>query len=353
MRTGYRGTFVIAWAQTEVDGQEAAPKTALSVGSTWRWNGKAVRVDGPPEVLLLEHASGEADLRRRAANTVHKLLGAAVDPGRKPQEVEVESEALNMGFEVTDGRMSYTVTLIEAPGAQMPLLMFVDRVPPAGTDLWVVRASLQPAHVNRLLDQPTGVICFTPGTRIRTADGEVPVEEIREGDRVQTVDDGCQEVLWIGQRRITGARLFAMPELRPVRIRAGAWHGTPGWRSGRLAAAPGAVARGSGAGSVQHVRGSGESRGSDRRPSRAFRPPGARSGILPSAPRPPPGGLGQWGRNRELPSRRCCARDDRSWTAGAAARVFPGLSYEPMAYGDFARRNISSAEAAILREDVA
>lgn len=222
MRTGYRGTFVIAWAQTEVDGQEAAPKTALSVGSTWRWNGKAVRVDGPTEVLLLEHASGEADLRRRAANTVHKLLGAAVDPGRKPQEVEVESEALNMGFEVTDGRMSYTVTLIEAPGAQMPLLMFVDRVPPAGTDLWVVRASLQPAHVNRLLDQPTGVICFTPGTRIRTADGEVPVEEIREGDRVQTVDDGCQEVLWIGQRRITGARLFAMPELRPVRIRAGA-----------------------------------------------------------------------------------------------------------------------------------
>jgi hypothetical protein len=37
-----------------------------------------------------------------------------------------------------------------------------------------------------------------------------------------TRDDGPQEVIWTGQRRMSGARLFAMPDQRPIRIRAGA-----------------------------------------------------------------------------------------------------------------------------------
>ena len=38
---------------------------------------------------------------------------------------------------------------------------------------------------------------------------------------MQTKDDGAQPVIWSGARRMTGARLFAMPHLRPLRIRAG------------------------------------------------------------------------------------------------------------------------------------
>jgi hypothetical protein len=222
MKTGYRGTFVISWLQTEVDGLVGAPRAALGAGSSWRWRGEAVRVDGPREVLLLEHASGEADLRRRAARAVHKLLGAAIDPTRKPQQNDVDAEALNIGFEVTDGRRSYTATLIEAERGGVPLLLFVGEMPAAGQELWVVRTNLRNGRVNRHLDQSTGVICFTPGTRIRTGNGEVAVEELREGDPIQTMDDGQQRILWIGRRRISGARLFALPELRPVRIRSGA-----------------------------------------------------------------------------------------------------------------------------------
>jgi hypothetical protein len=37
-----------------------------------------------------------------------------------------------------------------------------------------------------------------------------------------TRDNGPQEVLWMGSRRITGARMFVMPELRPIRFRPGA-----------------------------------------------------------------------------------------------------------------------------------
>lgn len=47
------------------------------------------------------------------------------------------------------------------------------------------------------------------------------VETLREGDYVQTKDNGAQQIQWIGARRMTGARLFAMPYLRPVRLRMG------------------------------------------------------------------------------------------------------------------------------------
>jgi hypothetical protein len=66
------------------------------------------------------------------------------------------------------------------------------------------------------------VICFTPGTRIQTGDGIRLIEDLREGDRVQTKDNGLQRLRWIGKRHMTGARLFAMPKLRPIRIAGGA-----------------------------------------------------------------------------------------------------------------------------------
>jgi hypothetical protein len=48
------------------------------------------------------------------------------------------------------------------------------------------------------------------------------IQVLRDGDKVQTKDNGARDILWIGSRRMTGARLFAMPHLRPVRIKAGA-----------------------------------------------------------------------------------------------------------------------------------
>jgi Ca2+-binding RTX toxin-like protein len=72
------------------------------------------------------------------------------------------------------------------------------------------------------------VPCFTPGTRIATPRGEVAVEDLREGDRVITRDNGLQEVRWVGARALGAAEFVAEPRLRPVRIRAGALgHGLP------------------------------------------------------------------------------------------------------------------------------
>jgi len=79
MKTGYRGTFVISWSQTEVDGLDAAPLQSLTVGAAWAWRGDAVRVDGPSELLRLDRTDGEGSLRKRAAWIVRRLVDAAVE----------------------------------------------------------------------------------------------------------------------------------------------------------------------------------------------------------------------------------------------------------------------------------
>lgn len=64
--------------------------------------------------------------------------------------------------------------------------------------------------------------CFTTGTLIETPTGPVPVESLRPGDLVLTLDDGPQPVRWVGQRRLGLAELVADPSLQPVEIAEGA-----------------------------------------------------------------------------------------------------------------------------------
>jgi len=69
------------------------------------------------------------------------------------------------------------------------------------------------------VEDPDACICFTPGTRIATVRGAVPVERLRVGDKVITRDNGYQEVRWIGAKSVGAAGLAARPGLRPVTIR--------------------------------------------------------------------------------------------------------------------------------------
>lgn len=223
MKTGSRGAFVISWSQTEVDGLRAAPLDVLIVGASWRWTGEAVFVGAPQGPLLLEAAEGVAEMRQRAARMVRRLVGAAVSgQGARALTAEPDDTRDDSGFIVTDGHQSYSVTLIAVPDTGAKLLMVLGDLPPKDRDLWVVRTAfdLQAQAVGARTSG--GVICFAPGTRIATPDGPRRIEDLRSGDWVQTKDNGPQAVLWSGQRRMTGARLYAMPHLRPIRFRSGA-----------------------------------------------------------------------------------------------------------------------------------
>jgi hypothetical protein len=65
----------------------------------------------------------------------------------------------------------------------------------------------------------TVIPCFTPGAMIDTRRGPVAVEELREGDRVLTRDNGFRTIRWIGSRTLDAATLAVAPQLCPVCIR--------------------------------------------------------------------------------------------------------------------------------------
>jgi|LGOV01.1.fsa_nt_gb hypothetical protein len=73
-------------------------------------------------------------------------------------------------------------------------------------------------------DQPIN-ICFVKGTLILTANGEVPVEDLKAGDQIVTKDCGLQPVRWIGSRQLDSIDLALNPEFAPICIKKGAIDG--------------------------------------------------------------------------------------------------------------------------------
>lgn len=355
MKPGHLGTFVISWVQTEIDGVSGAAVESLATGACWRWTGEAVRVDGPEGVLILSGAEGSEALRQRAARVVRRLLGVAVAGGdRQAFQASADLPDLpDQSFIVTDGIASYVITLIEVPQARARLLMFAGRMPPRDTDLWLVESRVDP-RPDPLRLAPPGVICFTPGTLIDTPRGPRPVEALRPGDRVLTRDDGAQELLWIGSRRMSGARLYALPQLRPVRLRAGAF-GLP-LSGGDLVVSPqhrllvtGPAARAlfnepEVLVQARDLVNDTSIRVETRLPEVTYlhllfarHQVLKANGVAAESFHPAATEIDSIGEDQRL----------------ALLRLLPGVEADPMGYGPFARRVLSASEAAILRHDLA
>lgn len=344
--TFYRGTFVIPVDRTETDGLRAAPLSAVAVGSVWSWWGQPVRIDGPAHLLTLDGAAARADLRPRAAHAAARLLG----PGhafRAARRAPVSGDPPREGFTVSDGVASYDLAPA-GPG----LLTVSGALPPARTELAVLaRRGHGPAVEGEREGEWTGTAGLTPGIRIATPGGPRPALEIRPGDRILTCDGGAEEVLWTGARRISGARLHAMPWLRPVRIRAGALG--PGTPDSDLVVAPGQRVLVTGA---------------------AARDLFAEAGVLVAARDLVDGrGIVVDGPAREVTYLHLLtARHEVIRADGIAAETFhpaaadtaaldpaeragllAALAGDPARYGGFARRRLSAPEAAILRHATA
>ena len=353
MKTGSQGTFVISWSQTETDGLKAAPLDILTVGASWRWSGAPVRVDGPQGVLILTEAEGGADLRKRAARMVRRLIGTAVGGDKAGKDEDLEPDLPDQCFIVTDGHQTYPITLITVPDTGALLAMLVDDLPPSGQDLWVVRTAIDRSQTAVGARVAGGVICFTPDTCILTPQGPRRIQTLQQGDRVLTRDNGAQEVLWTGHRRMTGARLHAMPHLRPIRFRQGAMGRdrpdmdllvSPQHRMLVMGTAAKALFN------TPEVLVAAENLINDH------------SIMVDYAVREVTYIhvlLGQhnviWANGLETesfhPSNAALDMVEATQRDGLL-RLFPDLAANPQAYGDYARRNLSASEAAILRHDM-
>ena len=56
-------------------------------------------------------------------------------------------------------------------------------------------------------------ICFARGTRIRGAAGDIPVEHLKVGDLLMTLDRGLKPIRWIGRKVAPGTGIFAPVEI--------------------------------------------------------------------------------------------------------------------------------------------
>ena len=96
-----------------------------------------------------------------------------------------------------------SLTLTSAPGAGVHVDWAKDAG--TGTDIFL-----------------TTVACYCRGTLIRTASGEVAVEELAIGDRVMTLSGEAKPIRWIGRRVYDGRFIAGNRAVLPIRVAAGA-----------------------------------------------------------------------------------------------------------------------------------
>jgi hypothetical protein len=72
-------------------------------------------------------------------------------------------------------------------------------------------------------DTTITIACFAEGTRIATPSGDVPVEQLAQGDLVLTHEGAAAPVVWLGRRRVDCARHPNPQAVWPVRVAAGAF----------------------------------------------------------------------------------------------------------------------------------
>jgi hypothetical protein len=229
MSTGFRGAFMVAWAQTSIEGFPAESEPELAEGMSWSWHGRALPLEGNGAALVLTASRDHEELRARAARVVQALLrrqasgpaDLAIADIPDASAVPDDTDPVFSGaFVVSDGSVFYTVVPIAVEDGAPPVLLFPDGMPAPHREHTIIACSDR-TPVRAPNDRPS-VICFTPGTRLRTERGEVAIEDLDVGDRLLTRDDGAQEVIWSGHRRMSGARLFALPDQRPIRLRVNA-----------------------------------------------------------------------------------------------------------------------------------
>ena len=221
--TGPEGTFVISWSQTEIDGLSGAPVSSLETGAVWTWQGEPICIDAATGGGRIWPGETMDTHRLRAAASARRIVARAMVQEGVRMPYKENAAGFDRSFTLTDGHHTWTATLIDMPEFSRPLLMFAAAMPPAGAALRVTEAVATPTLPSRVFEGAEGVVCFTPGTLLETPKGLKPVETLVAGDTVVTKDSGAQPVLWVGSRNVSGARLYAMPDLRPIRIRAGAF----------------------------------------------------------------------------------------------------------------------------------
>lgn len=170
------------------------------------------------EFLADTHLFSDDPAKRQELTTDTTLNGVTWPRGHT---IENEYE-----IRVSDGVREYQMVAISvnAPGERSDTIVgftFEGAWPPANAVLTYVPDSARDLQ-NMPFPKCDGFPCFLRGSLIQTATGPRAIEDLAEGDLIQTRDNGLQPIRWIGSARLDADELGANPNLRPIRISAGA-----------------------------------------------------------------------------------------------------------------------------------
>ncbi|MCA0045222.1 Hint domain-containing protein [Celeribacter litoreus] len=136
----------------------------------------------------------------------------------KPTPVTVESE-YSVDLIGSDG-ITYTlvgISITEGYDTEIVGVAFDGAQPPLGVTLTYFQGNTTYNSSGPSLDPAPTVPCFAAGTKIQTPSGEVPIQHLKAGDLVSTLDHGPRPILWIGRSTVDGRA-----NLAPIEIAKGA-----------------------------------------------------------------------------------------------------------------------------------
>lgn len=192
-------------------------------GQQWGWYfNPTLTVDSGATPIHVEVSDSDASPGNLGDDSTGQLLttGATIGGTTYPAGTQLQDE-----YEVTltDGHGNNYRFVAISTRTYFDPYTYADQIigytwegpaPPAGATLSYVPNSAQ--------DYASMTPCFAAGTLIETPAGPRPVEALRPGDAIRSPDGAAHAILWIGRRHLDRGRLDLAPNLRPIRIGAGA-----------------------------------------------------------------------------------------------------------------------------------
>lgn len=160
--------------------------------------------------------------------------GVAVDGGTK-QNITYITQYTDITFDTDQGSFIATMAIVQLEDGSSFLIQnptspsfrsYEDQIGTATVQTWTIPNLSASPRANFVVPEvewiPEGSIpCFTVGTLILTDRGDAPIEALRQGDLIQTLDNGLRPIRWIGQKKISAMRLRSQENIRPIRIKTG------------------------------------------------------------------------------------------------------------------------------------
>ncbi|WP_198672041.1 Hint domain-containing protein, partial [Pseudogemmobacter bohemicus] len=170
---------------------------------------------------LIEGGEGNNVVFGGAGNDTINLSGSGdtVFGGADRDTIVVETQGAGIGSFVDGGEEGDDFDTLDLSGAG-PLRVVYDSTNPENGRVQFLDDDGNEVGYLDFLNIENVIPCFTPGTLIATPRGEVPVEELRAGDKVITRDNGIQEIRWTGEKALTGQQLRLDSHLQPILVKA-------------------------------------------------------------------------------------------------------------------------------------